>query len=224
MKKNLDENLEQITSSSSKEDISSFFSNKFKVSQEVQTNLIKEDISGDILLDLQDNDLKKLGLKIGPIKKVRKYLNENKDNFPEIKIEEKINESSSVEEVKTFFENCINFKLESELDGMLLLELSDEDISKLGLNIGQKKRLIKYINFFKSNKPENKEDIDKKEEKSDEKEEEKAEQKNKDKEEEEEDKKKEDKDKKEEKEVEENEEKKRKIKLLIKMMPQILQN
>ena len=125
MKKNLDENLEDITSSSTKQDISSFFTYKYKISKEIQTNIIKEDISGDILLDLLDEDLKKLGFKIGPIKKVRKYLNEHKDNFPEKKIEEKLDDSSSVEEVKKFFENCINFKLDSDIDGKQLLELNE---------------------------------------------------------------------------------------------------
>ena len=100
-----------ITSSSTKEEISSFFSFKYNISQEVQDNIKKEDISGDILLDLVDNDFKKIGLKIGPIKKIRKYLGEIKSNFPEKSIEEKIDASSTVEEVKDFFEKSIGFKM-----------------------------------------------------------------------------------------------------------------
>ena len=150
-----------ITSSSSKEEISSFFSSQFKIAKEIQDNIKKEDISGDILLDLSDNDLKKIGLKIGPIKKIKKYLGENKANFPEKIIEEKIDDSSSVEDVKNFFEKSIGFKMDSDFDGKKLLELKNEDIQNLGLNLGQRKKLEKYIKHFKTKISENNEKINK---------------------------------------------------------------
>ena len=61
-----------ITSSSSKEEISSFFSSQFKIAKEIQDNIKKEDISGDILLDLSDNDLKKNWIKNWSHKKNKK--------------------------------------------------------------------------------------------------------------------------------------------------------
>ena len=150
MKKNPKDNPEEITSSSTKEEVSSFLSSKYKISKEIQENLIKEDISGDILLYLEDNDLKKIGLKIGPIKKITKYIKDNKANFPEKKLEEKIDDTSTIEEVKNFFEKYIEFKGDIDLDGKKLFELKDEDILKLGLSLGQRKKLTKYIKNFKS--------------------------------------------------------------------------
>ena len=74
-----------ITSNSSKEEIAEFFKSKFKISDQSQNSIIKEDISGDILLSLSDKEFKSLDVKIGPIKKITKYLTENKANFPEKK-------------------------------------------------------------------------------------------------------------------------------------------
>ena len=42
----------------------------------------------------------------------------------------------------------------NNLDGKSLLELSDEAIKNLGLNLGQRKKLIKYISYFKTLKVE----------------------------------------------------------------------
>ena len=171
MDKNSDASkIENITSSSTKEEISNFLGSKFKISKEIQTKMIEEDISGDILLNVEESELKKLGFKIGPIKKVKKFLSDNKSYFPEIKLEAKIDKSSNVEEVKTFFENCLNFKGDINLDGTKLLELNKDDILKMGLNLGQRKKLEKYIKYFKdiqSKKEEEK--INKEDQKSSEK-------------------------------------------------------
>lgn len=51
-----------ISIESTKEEIANYFVKKFKT-PEVKNNLIKEDISGDILLELEDKDLKSLGIK-----------------------------------------------------------------------------------------------------------------------------------------------------------------
>ena len=137
-----------VSSSSTKEEVSSFLSYKYQIEKRVQDNIIKEDISGDILLDLADEDFKKIGLKKELIKKIKNYLGQIKANFPEKKIEPTINTSSTIEEVKGFFEKNIGFKIESELDGKKLLELNDKDFQNLGLSIGQRKKLEKYINYF----------------------------------------------------------------------------
>jgi hypothetical protein len=139
-----------ITSNSSKEEIAEFFKSKFKISDQSQNNIIKEDISGDILLSLTDKEFKSLDLKIGPIKKITKYLSENKTNFPEKKINEKIDRNSSIEEVKNFLKECIGYAGDEEYDGKKLLELDKENMLKMGINLGQRKRLEKYINYFKT--------------------------------------------------------------------------
>ena len=91
---------EKITSASSPEEIADFFSKTLKISEKVQQNIKKEEISGDILLSLDDKELESLELKLGPRKKVKKYLEENKSDFPEKKIDIKINKNSTEEEVK----------------------------------------------------------------------------------------------------------------------------
>ena len=140
---------EKITSSSTKEETAAFFLTKFKISKELQDKMIKEDISGDILLNIEEDELKKIGFKIGPIKKVKKYLSENKADFPEKKLDEEIDDLSTVEDVKTFFENYIGFKGDIGIDGKQLLELKKEDMLKMGLNLGQIKKLEKYIKHFR---------------------------------------------------------------------------
>ena len=44
------------------------------------------------------------------------------------------------------------------MDGKGLIELNEEGMNKLGLNIGQKKKIIKYINYFKTLKDDEPED------------------------------------------------------------------
>ena len=155
---------EKITSSSSPEEVADFFSQKLKISEKVQQNIKAQEISGDILLSLDDKELESLELKLGPRKKVKKYLEENKSDFPEKKIDIKINKNSTEEEVKDFLEKYFGIKEDMGLDGKTLLELTDDDIEEFGLNLGKKKRLKKYLEFFKSLKEEEKEEENKKEE------------------------------------------------------------
>ena len=51
----------EISSDSKKEEIADYFQKNFKINDEAKNNLIKEDISGDILLDISDNEFKSLG-------------------------------------------------------------------------------------------------------------------------------------------------------------------
>lgn len=148
---------EQITinSNSSKEEVSDYFVKKFGINEEIRNNLINEDISGDILCDLDKDDLRRLGLKIGPSKKILIFIRDNKDNFEEKKIDKKITVKSTPDDVKNFFINRLNFKGNlHQLDGKGLIEISENQIINLGLNIGQRKKIIKYINYFKTLKEE----------------------------------------------------------------------
>ena len=149
---------DKITSSSSPEEVAKCFAEKLKISQEVQENIIKQEISGDILLSLEDAELKSLGLKLGPMKKVKKYLSENKNDFIEKDIEIKIDINSTKAEVKEFLEKYIGMDEDYDLNGKELLELSNDDIESIGLNLGKKKKFEKYLKYFKSIKTENKED------------------------------------------------------------------
>jgi len=57
--------------------------------------------------------------------------------------------------VSNFFKNCLNFSGKiNNLDGKGLIELDKEGINQLELNMGQSKKLINYINYFKTLKVE----------------------------------------------------------------------
>ena len=140
-----------ISGESTKEEIANYFFNNFRVSEEAKNNLIKEDITGDILFEIQDKDFKYLGLKIGQIKNLKKFLNENKEKFKEKAIKESINPNYKEEEIKLFFKKNLNYnKNLNNLDGKALFGLSEEGMKELGLNLGQRKILSKYIKYFKT--------------------------------------------------------------------------
>jgi hypothetical protein len=158
MKEKSFDNLdEEISFESSKEQVAEFFCKEFKFKDSIKENLIKEDISGDILLDLNDIDLKYLGLKKSQIKKVKEYLLANKDKFYKNNIDVKINQSSTEEEVNNFFKQYIGFNSKvTNINGKALLNFSSDNISNIGLNIGQTKKLEKYLKQFKSENKKNK--------------------------------------------------------------------
>ena len=146
----------EISSNSKKEEIANYFQKNFKISDEAKNNLIKEEITGDILLDISDNEFKSLGLKVGHLLRIKKFLKGNEDNFKKAKeIKVKITSKSSPQQVKNFLESCLNYKLnENNIDGKRLIELKEEEMNKLGFNLGQKKKLVKCIDYFKTLPPE----------------------------------------------------------------------
>jgi len=134
-----------ISNKSTKEEVAEFFKNQFRVNEDVSNNCIKEYISGDILPILSDYDFKSvLGLKFAPLKRWRKYYYENEDKFKEEEIKEEISPDSSSEEVKKFLESYLDFKDNYNLDGKILFRLNEKDMKKLGMKLGQRKKLIKY--------------------------------------------------------------------------------
>ena len=141
-----------ISIKSTKEEVAEFFKNIYRVREDISNNFIKEYISGDILPILSDSDLKSLGLKLGPLKKWKNYYYENLDKFKEEEIFEEISLDSSSEEVKKFLENYLDFKENYNLNGEILFELCEEDMKKLGMKLGQRKKLIKYIKQINMNK------------------------------------------------------------------------
>ena len=111
-----------ISIESSKEEVANYFVKKFKIKEEAKNNIIKEDITADVLYDLDENDFKSIGIKLGPLTKIKNFLKENKDKFEEKQINEKITIISKPEEVSSFFERCLNFKGDiKNLDGKGLI-------------------------------------------------------------------------------------------------------
>ena len=149
-----------LTELSTKEEVAEYLSKEYEFNDQIKQIFLDEYISGDVLCELTEADLKKLKFKLGHYKKITRYISENKNNFKERKYEEKIYPNSTKEEVKQFFEKCIEFKGDlNDTDGKKLLEMKEEEMDKLGLKFCQKKRLIKYINYFKTLKPPEEENI-----------------------------------------------------------------
>lgn len=140
-----------LSEQSTKEEVAEYLKNNCKLDENIKNKLIEEDISGDILLEIQDNEFKSLGIKVGPLKKIKKVLEEKKSLFKQKEFKDNITAISKPEEVKSFFERCLNFKKDlNGLDGKGLIELDEKGMEKLGLNLGQRKKLVKYIAYFKT--------------------------------------------------------------------------
>ncbi len=143
-----------ITQKSTKEEIADYLFREFKISQESKNRIIEEDVSGEVLMSLVKEDFKLLKIKLGPMMNIKKFLEKNKLNFKEEDIKEIITRFSKENEVKMFFEKCLNFKKELNISRKELLELEDNKMKELGLNLGQRKKLIRYINHFKKKEKE----------------------------------------------------------------------
>ena len=65
---------EEISEESTKEEIAEFFLKTFKIPEKAKNNLIKEDISGDILQDLIDEDFEVLSIPLGKKLRIKKLL------------------------------------------------------------------------------------------------------------------------------------------------------
>ena len=152
-----------ISSDSTCEEVAETLITNCKLKEEDKNKFIKEGISGDVLLDILldcEDYQKTFQFKLGSFQKIRKYLEENKEK---LKVKE-INENISIkteEDIKIFFEKFIGFK--ENLKGIKgeneLKQLKKEDMEKLGLNLGQRIKLTRYINYFNSLKQKEKEII-----------------------------------------------------------------
>jgi len=81
------------------------------------------------------------------------YHDKNKDKFKGDKIKEEISFNSTIEDVTKFFKSYLDFgKNSKNLNGKMLFELKEEDMKKLGMKLGQRKRLINFIKQLKKNK------------------------------------------------------------------------
>ena len=143
-----------LSESSTKEEVAEYFYTILEKKEEIKNLILSEYLTGDILPLSTKDELKAIGFKIGPAIRITKEVSKNIDKFKEIKIDIELYPNSSSEEVKNFFEKKIDFKGElNSLDGSKLLELNEETMKTMGLKYGQRKRLIKYIEYFKTLKP-----------------------------------------------------------------------
>ena len=131
--------IQMITSESTKEEVGNFVFKELKLKEDIKNALIKEEISGDILPDLTEEDYNALGIKTIQMRKIKKFLDQNQDKFGEKKYTEVISIYSEPKEVSEFFQKSLNFYGNS--DGKGSLELTDESIKALGLNLEKKKKI-----------------------------------------------------------------------------------
>ena len=136
-----------LTKDSPAEKVSEFLAINFQLTEENKICLIKENISGDVLPLLDNQDFKELKIKLGQKKKIQKFVEDNIDKLAINNIDIIIKDDSDQNEVKTFFENYLNFKDNEkikDIDGKKLFSLEDQEMRNLGLTIGQRKKLIMY--------------------------------------------------------------------------------
>ena len=135
-------------------DVSNYFFKNFGITEEAKNKLIEECISGDILIDIPKQDFKNFGIKLNSLIKIDNFIRENKKKLTK-EINENISSISTEENIKNFFERCLNFKGDlNHLKEEELLKLDEEKMKALGLKYGQRKKLIKYIKYFNSLKEE----------------------------------------------------------------------
>ena len=140
-----------ISINSSKNDVAEFLKSKFKLSEKSTKKIIEEDISGEILPSLEKEDYNFLGIMLGPMKKIQNYLGQNSDKFKPKPIDQVINIYSSQEVVKIFFEEYLCFQGDlNKMDGKKLFNSSKEELKNLGLNLGQRKKILNYIQYVKN--------------------------------------------------------------------------
>ena len=148
------QNISNITIESTKEDVAFFIFNKYKKDieniKDIYNNIINENISAEILLDLEKyNEYMSLGIHESLKEKLKKYLEDNKERFIRKPIEITIGFNSKNDEIKDFFKNYLSYEGQinniNNIDGKKMLNLSYEDMKKIGLNIGQRIKLNNYI-------------------------------------------------------------------------------
>ena len=145
--------ITNVTNKSTKEEVAGFFKSRFILNEDTVQNFIKEYITGDILPDLILKDFKFLGLNLEHFINWSQYYDEKENNFKEDEIKEEISFNSCSGEVEQFIGKYLDFNgYLNNLNGQALFELNEENMEKLGMKLGQRKRLIKYINSLKTKK------------------------------------------------------------------------
>ena len=146
-----------INKESTSDEICNFLKqNGFIKSENILSNFKKENIKGNEILFLEADDFIQLGFKFH--KKITKTLEEIKNNQKEILVfNENINQQSTNEDVYHFLKNEI--KLEENVlknfqdkNGQKLKELNYENLKELGLKLGERRKLLKYLKSYDNTK------------------------------------------------------------------------
>ena len=138
----------QLTKDSTPLEVATYFINIFQKEEEELVTLIKENISGDILPLLNEEDYEELEINIELKEKIQKVVKDNINKLTrnENDIDISININSSENEIKQFFNNNLKFKKEiKNLNGKQLFSLNEQNMKELGLNIGQRRKLNMII-------------------------------------------------------------------------------
>ena len=130
--------------------------NGFIKNENILSNFKKENIKGNEILFLEADDFIQLGFKFH--KKITKTLEDIKNNQKEIIIfNENINQQSTIEEVLLFLKSQI--KLEEnvlknfqDINGQKIKELNYENLKELGLKLGERRKLLKYLKSYDNTK------------------------------------------------------------------------
>ena len=86
----MEDNIFPLSELSTKEEVADFLCNKLNLKDEVKDILLNDYISGDILPILSEKDLEQLKIKLGPRRRIIKLISENKNNFKEKELTEKL--------------------------------------------------------------------------------------------------------------------------------------
>ena len=142
-----------INKKSSSDEICNFLKqNDFIKKENILSNFKKENIKGNEILFLEADDFIQLGFKF--YKKITKTLEEIKNNQKEILLfNENIDQQSTTEAICHFLQNEI--KLEEnvlknfqDMNFQKLKELNYENLKELGLKLGERRKLLKYMKSF----------------------------------------------------------------------------
>jgi len=141
--------VSRLSINSTKEQVCQFFVDNYKITEKIKENILKENITGETLIYLEDDDYTFLEISPDVKDKIKHYLESNKKNFVEKPIEISIDFDSNKTEIIKFCEKYLSFKgeLNDDIDGKKFLELSEQEMKNLGLNLCQRKKLLKYIKY-----------------------------------------------------------------------------
>lgn len=139
-----------ISVNSSCKEVAEAFSKKFQLKDNEKQKLINEGISGDVLSEFlkYKRDLK---FTAKSSFKIEEYLKQNGEKFKPKEIDKNISIENE-KDIKNFFAKYIEFdgSVEDIKEINDLKQLKEEDMKKMGLNIGQRIRLSRYVHYFNS--------------------------------------------------------------------------
>ena len=132
----------ELTEESPKEDVAEFCKLKLGFQDDALKIIIKEFISGDVLPFISEQELAEIGFNLNCRTKILKHVKKNSEKFKKFVFKESISFNSTTEETKKFFEKNFDFLIKSnDIDGKKIIKLKDEEMKKLGMKLGQRKRL-----------------------------------------------------------------------------------